>query len=123
MVSATSCPYAPTFCTGVPPALPGMPLRHSTPAQLARMAFQTKRSQDSPAPTSKRILASCSRLGSASCFNSEDCDLQHQPRPSGVGHQQIASAPSTKMGRIFRTRAKATAAPWTSPVVLASTKA
>ena len=31
MVSATSAPYAPTFCTGVAPADPGMPDRHSSP--------------------------------------------------------------------------------------------
>src|ERR1035441_2813778 len=56
MVSATSCPYAPTFCTGVPPTLPGMPLRHSTPAQFCTTACATKSSQWTPAPTLKSTV-------------------------------------------------------------------
>src|SRR5215470_17824651 len=58
MVSATSCPYAPTFCTGVPPTVPGIPLRHSRPARFAPTVCATNESQSQPAPATK-IVSPC----------------------------------------------------------------
>ena len=50
-VSPTSCPYAPTFWTGVPPVEPGIPERHSIPAHPFPAARSTTLSHGSPAPT------------------------------------------------------------------------
>ena len=101
MVSETSCPYAPTFCTGVPPTLPGMPLRHSTPAHCAMTACETKRSQDSPAPTSNRILAFVIVSGPA--LDAGDRHLQDQSGPATIRHEQVAAASQNKE-RGFRLR-------------------
>src|SRR2546430_7956310 len=49
-VSAISWPYAPTFWIGVPPTVPGMPDRHSTPVQPRCTTFCTSVSQSTPAP-------------------------------------------------------------------------
>ena len=49
IVSATSGPYAPTFCTGVAPAEPGMPDRHSSPPRPCASAVTTTSSHTAPA--------------------------------------------------------------------------
>ena len=49
MVSATSAPYAPTFCTGVAPAEPGIPDRHSSPPSPWASAVTTTSSHTAPA--------------------------------------------------------------------------
>ncbi|SKZ90722.1 Uncharacterised protein [Mycobacteroides abscessus subsp. abscessus] len=48
-MSATSTPYAPTFCTGVAPAAPGIPERHSSPPNPASIVASTRASHATPA--------------------------------------------------------------------------
>src|SRR4029453_8166788 len=51
IVSATSCPYAPTFWIGVAPTSPGTPDIDSRPDQPSSTARTTSSSQSSPAAT------------------------------------------------------------------------
>ncbi|COX53006.1 Uncharacterised protein [Mycobacterium tuberculosis] len=55
MVSDTSAPYAPTFCTGVAPADPGMPDRHSSPPRPCSMALTTTSSKTAPASARTKL--------------------------------------------------------------------
>src|SRR3954468_11797808 len=64
IVSATSCPYAPTFCTGVAPVDPGMPERVSTPASPRSTVRATRSSHGSPAAT--RSVTPAQALASSS---------------------------------------------------------
>jgi hypothetical protein len=58
IVSATSCPYAPTFWIGVAPTEPGIPDRHSKPASPASTHRATSGSHGSPAATSSALPSS-----------------------------------------------------------------
>src|ERR1022692_2139219 len=118
MVSATSCPYAPTFCTGVPPTLPGMPLKHSTPAQRAMTDRETNLSQATPAPASKITLpfSSCPPR----CSMPSTATFSTSPDQPASATTRLLPPPRTKRGR-SRERANVTASR-TSPTSLASTK-
>ena len=50
MNSLTSWPYAPIFCIGAAPTVPGIPLSVSRPAKPREIVVFTKSSQFSPAP-------------------------------------------------------------------------
>ena len=50
IVSETSWPYAPMFCTGAAPTSPGIPDRASMPHKLRSQQSFTKSSQTTPAP-------------------------------------------------------------------------
>ena len=50
-VSAISCPYAPTFCTGAAPAVPGIADSASMPLRPLATVLATIVSRVSPAPT------------------------------------------------------------------------
>src|SRR5229473_3616977 len=115
MVSETSCPYAPTFCTGVPPTLPGMPLMHSTPAQLRATARAVNLSQSTPAPTSNTTLPSSSCSSIAGMLT-----LSTNPGHPASETTRLLPPPRMKKGRPWA-RAYATAS-WTSEIVFASTK-
>ena len=103
IVSDTSCPYAPTFCTGVPPTEPGMPLRHSIPAQSASTARATNSSQSSPAAARKIVIHSSNERSTPrkAIFNTsavEPC----------VRHHQVAAAAEHEERQPARRRESAT---------------
>ncbi len=87
MTEATSCPYAPTFCTGVPPTVPGIPARHSIPAHsnlngpLDKVVpvFAGRNAKQLPVP-----------------LDSLQPNMQHQPRESLIGDEHIAAAAQHK---------------------------
>src|SRR4029077_3437451 len=118
MVCETSCPYAPTFCTGVPPTLPGIPLRHSTPAQCTMTAWETKRSHDSPAPASKRIFPPS--LWPGRCSMPGAAIFRTKPGQPLSATTRLLPPPRTKRGWFFDC-AKLTAS-CTSAADFASTK-
>ena len=78
-------PIGAYFCTGVPPTLPGIPLRHSTPARLSDDAFGYKSSQLTPAPTSNNLAVMFRRPQSSD-------PTFIPPLPTAIGDNQVASA-------------------------------
>src|SRR5690606_38053381 len=55
-VSLSSVPYAPMFCTGLAPTVPGMRDKFSRPLYPISTVFLTESSQFSPAPMVKRAV-------------------------------------------------------------------
>ena len=91
---AASCPYAPTFCTGVPPTVPGIPARHSIPANSAPVVCCTQCSQDSPAAT---------RNSSPSRSNALQPQMQHEPRKPPIGNRaHCCRRPAQTAARLVR---------------------
>ena len=63
---ATSCPYAPMFCTTEAPTVPGMPDRPSTPSSPSSTVNATKSSQLQPASALTCTIRSPFSTGAAS---------------------------------------------------------
>ena len=75
-----------------------MPLRHSTPAYRATTAWETKRSQDSPAPASKRTRPV---VVTGALVDTSDRYLQDESGPARIGHNQITAAAENEERKVL----------------------
>ncbi len=87
MIEAASCPYAPTFCTGVPPTVPGIPAMHSVPAHSSATARPTNSSHNLAGSNAKKFPIALDSL---------QRNVQHQARKSLVGDDHVAAAAQNK---------------------------
>ena len=87
IVSLTSCPYAPTFWIGVAPVEPGMPERHSMPAQSMR-----DRHRDEVVPRLARGDAHHRVVVIALNGDAAQIDADHDAVEAFVGDEEIAAA-------------------------------
>ncbi len=101
MVSATSAPYAPTFCTGVAPAEPGMPERHSSPPSPCASDVTTTSSHAAPASartmlpsTVISVLASRTTVRSVMSSASTTLDPPASTRASAAGGRGRGCTPT-----------------------------
>src|SRR5688572_10591770 len=126
MQFATSWPYAPTFWIGVPPTVPGIPERHSTPARPRATQSATVSSQDSPAPAVTSVSApscACSRPRTSTCTTSPSkpasaiTRLLPPPRTNSGVPFAVLQRCARSTSSIVRARSSHRAAPPTPSVV------
>ncbi len=100
MVSETSWPYAPTFCTGVPPTVPGIPLRHSRPGAvgLDRLSYKC-------VPIDARTcIEDHASIRRGEARHIRDADLEHQAGETGIGNDEVAAAAQDEQWQVSRAR-------------------
>ncbi len=106
-VSATSCPYAPTFWIGVAPTEPGIPDRHSKPWRPSSTQRATSSSQASPAATVSRAPSrSTPRVATRTTLPSTPASAitTFEPPASTSAASRSACSTSSASSRPRRTR-------------------
>ena len=126
---ATSCPYAPMFCTTEAPTVPGMPDRPSTPSSPSSTVNATKSSQLQPASAFSTGAASsgtviCRRASRTTTpLNGPSATSRLDPPPITHSGSPLESASSTASITPTREVGSMNRAIWPpTPIVVRSAK-